>query len=170
MTGGLPSPGSGKNWDRLSEDERLFFCFQDDSLPLSPNHAARIFRLNREDAERVWAWRESLFPRDWPDGKEFFRYERFLRLESTDWNDETGGTRVRNWLFECGIPFERDVFLVYGHDLVVEVTWKILVLYWPAFAWSVGVGMVVLDRTGQWACGFHHENFIVFGSHCTDAS
>lgn len=48
-----------------------------------------------------------------------------------------------------------------GH--VVQTTWRMVVRYWDAFAWSVGFKMIAVDQTLRWACCFHDEELIVFG-------
>jgi hypothetical protein len=68
-------------------------------------------------------------------------------------------------LFDRGIPFRRTAYLLYEQDQVVQATWRMVVRYWNAFAWSVGYAMMAVDHTLQWACCFHHEDVIVFGSH-----
>lgn len=164
MGGGLPFPVTGRTWDQLPETDRGFFQFKGDYLPLHPNHEVQIRLLNRDDARRIFEWMKSAWPAAWPDGGQFFPHEQTMRIDDA-WDGADGADRVRQWLYDCGIPFDREVFLLYERDVVVQVTWKMLVTYWDAFAWSVGLCMVTFDHTLQWACGFHNENVITFGSH-----
>jgi hypothetical protein len=160
----MPFQVSVRRWDDLPERDRDFFCFGDDYLPLHPNHAAQIALLVRADADRLIGWAFSAIPAGWPDRTDQ-RFEREEQLSVRDcWNDAGHRSEVRRWLFDCGIPFNRTVYLMYELGRVVQTTWHQLIRYWDAFAWSVGYAMVVVDHTLDWACCFHHEDVIVFGT------
>jgi hypothetical protein len=149
----------------LPERDRSFFSFGDDYLPLPPSHATQISLLYHADAKRVAAWAFSSIPPGWPDCTDQ-RFEREEELSVSEcWDDAGRRADVRRWLFDRGIPFRRIVYLLYERDRVVQATWRMIVRYWDAFAWSVGYAMVTVDHTLQWACCFHHEDMIVFGSH-----
>jgi hypothetical protein len=158
-------PVSVRSWDELADHERGFFCFQDEYLPLHPNHAAQIGLLSHADATRVWSWAFETLPPRWPDCIEqpFAYIERCYVIDS--WNDAGRRGAVRRWLFQRGVPFKRVVYLLYDRDQVVQTTWRMVVRYWDAFAWAVGYAMVAVDHTRQWACCVHHEDVFVFGSH-----
>jgi hypothetical protein len=161
----LPFPVSVRPWNELPERDRGFFCFADEHLPLHPNHAAQIGLLVPADAARVSAWAFSAIPPGWPDLSDQ-RFESEASMVVADcWNEEGRRGEVRRWLFDRGIPFRRTVYLLYNREQVVQTTWRMVVRYWDAFAWSVGYAMVAVDHTLQWACCFHHENVFVFGSH-----
>jgi hypothetical protein len=161
----LPFPVSARPWSELTDRERAFFSFGDVYLPLHPNHAIQISLLTPADALRVSHWAFASIPPGWPDRTD----EQFELQEqksvSDCWNDEVRGGEIRDWLFDRGIPFRRTVYLIYEQDRVVQTTWRMVVRYWDAFSWSVGYSMLAVDHTLQWACCFHHEELIVFGSH-----
>lgn len=157
----LPFPVSARPWASLSEPERAFFCFDDDYLPLHPNHAAKIGLLTSADAVKVTDWAFGTIPPGWPERGARFGREEHLNVQDC-WNDERRRDDVREWLSQRGVPFATVVYLVYD-NWVVETTWQMVVRYWDAFAWSVGYAMVAVDHTLQWACCFHHEEFIHFG-------
>ena len=159
----LPFEESSRLWSELSEPERDFFCFDDDVASLPPNHAAQMALLAPGDNDRLASWAFAALPPGWPDGGDKFEWEDQLRIHEC-WNDPVRVAQVRRWLFDRGIPFRRTVYLIYGYDRVVQTTWRMVVRYWDAFAWSVGYAMVAVDHTLQWACCFHHEEVIVFGS------
>jgi hypothetical protein len=161
----LPFSVAVRPWDDLAGSDRFFFCFEGAYLPLHPNHAAQIGLLERADAARVSAWAYSGVAPGWPDRTErrFAREARCLVRDS--WNDAGRRAEVRRWLFERGVPFRRVVYLLYERDRVVQTTWRMVVRYWDAFAWSVGYAMLVVDHTLRWACCFHHEDVFVFGTH-----
>lgn len=159
----LPFPISTRNWIELREEDRSFFFFGDEYLPLHPNHAAQIALLDAKSGENVSTWGFAAIPQGWPDSNEI-KYTAEESLSIADcWNESTRRSEVREWLFGRGVPFRRVVYLLYEHR-VVQTTWKMVVRYWDAFAWSVGYAMVAVDHTLEWACCFHHEDVIVFGS------
>jgi hypothetical protein len=161
----LPFPVVVRPWDELAEPDRGFFCFADDYLPLHPNHAAQIGLLAPADAARVTEWAFAAIPPGWPDRTDQ-RFEHEAELVIRDcWDDPARRAGVRRWLHERGVPFGRTVCLLYERGRVVQATWRMVVRYWDAFAWSVGYAMVAVDYTLGWASCFHHEDVIVFGSH-----
>jgi hypothetical protein len=160
----LPFTISSRPWQELSEKARSFFC-EDLAPPLCPEHAAQISLLAPADAARLFSWAAWSIPAGWPDRTEDrFEHEELLSVYDC-WNDEAGRASVARWLFNRGIPFRRTVYLMYERDRVVQTTWRMVVRYWKAFAWSVGYDMIAVDHTLQWACCFHHEDVFVFGSH-----
>ena len=161
MVGQLPFPTCSRAWSELSERERGVFCFDDEDLPLPRMHAAQIALLDADDAKRASEWLMSALPSRWPEPD--FTDEITLSL-SDQWNSAEGIQSVRQWLHDRGIPYARQVYLIYDWERVVQMPWKLVVKYWDAVAYSVGVAMVTMDHTRQWACCFHHEAVIVFGT------
>ena len=41
----------------------------------------------------------------------------------------TGERELKKWLFNCGIPFKKDVFLITDSEFVILTSWKILIKY-----------------------------------------
>lgn len=159
----LPFPIEVRRWEELKESERRFFCFQDEYSPLHTNHAAQIGLLVPKAAKQVDDWATAAIPVGWPDsvtGSFPFEEQRNIR---DGWDNPVERAAVRKWLFDRGVPFCRTVYLLYDRNMVVRTTWRLVVRYWDAFAWSVGIAMYVIDHTLQWTCCFHHEDVIVFG-------
>jgi hypothetical protein len=163
----LPFRVAVRLWDDLAEPDRGLFGFADGYLPLHPNQAAQIGLLAPADAVRVTEWAFAAIPPGWPDrADQRFAHEADLVIRDC-WDDPARRAEVRRWLFERGVPFARTVYLLYERGRVVQATWRAVVRYRDAFAWSVGYAMVAVDHTLRWACCFHHEDVIVFGSHST---
>lgn len=162
MSGSLPFPLFSRPWEALSDRERGFFV-EWDYFPLPPNHTDQMRLLTPDSAEAVSRWVWSSIPKLWPERARHFRCDEHLRTDDC-WNAQEKSAAVRQWLFDRGVPFRRRVYLLYEPDEVVLTTWKMVVRYWDAFGWSVGYQMVVVDHSLQWACCFHHEDLIVFGS------
>lgn len=163
MVGNLTFPIRSRAWGALSERERDCLCFDEEDLPLPEDHGAQIALLYPDDARRTSEWLISALPFRWPEGEPHFADETTLRIHNK-WNSEDGVQSVRQWLHERGIPYTRQVYLIYDWDRVVQTPWKLVVRYWDAVAWSVGYAMLTMDHSRQWACCFHHEDVIVFGT------
>ena len=151
-----------KRWDRLSEAERDFFV-GDEYLPLNSAHAERIEILQGHEAREFI--REALHkvPGYSPTATSAFVQEKHITIIDV-WNDKAKIQEVRDWLYHTGVPFSRRVFLLYDNR-VVSTDWKIVVKYWDALAWNVGVEMLALDESKTWVCSFHHEDVITFRSY-----
>jgi hypothetical protein len=148
----------------LSERDRSFFWPDEAHGPLPPGLIAQLGLLETQDAARVFTSALSALPPGWPDQLDSsFENEAQLWIGDS-WGDPRQLAEVRRWLYDRGLPFRRVVYLLYERDQVVQTTWRMVVRYWDALAWSVGFAMIVLDPTLQWACCFHHEDVIVFGS------
>lgn len=160
----LPFSVAVRPWDELPESVRgrLALGGADERLP--PADAARIGLLEPADAARLSAWALASIPPGWPELPDArFAHEDVLSLRDR-WDDPAGHAAVRAWLYGRGVPFGRTVYLLYDRDRVVRTTWKVVVRHWDAFAWPVGYAMVAVDHTLRWACCFHHEDVVVFGS------
>ena len=100
----------------------------------------------------------------WNDSIHDFR--RFPCIEKKSlhdkWNLESGIQEVRQWLYSLGMSFSQNIFLLYS-DRIILTSWKILVKYWDAFAWSVGFAMYV-DTSMNWICEFNHEDMITYSA------
>ena len=158
---GFPFPLKGKSFNELSEDEERYFCDWDEYF-LPYNHAVQIVLLNEKSFVCV---RDLAFKRLWRDsvsGLIRFPIEKRKSLHDK-WNSESGLQDVRQWLYDLGISFSRNVFLLYPEQ-VIYTPWKLLVRYWNGFAWSVGMGMYAFDASMNWVCEFHHEDVIIYST------
>ncbi len=149
------------SWLELKEEQKHRFFFEEE-LPLPEAHAARISVLRGKAASEFIG--EALdnvpYPYYWFGNKNDFKH--FEKYSLANVRGEKRVAQVRHWLFKRGIPFSTPVYLLYDDPLVVSMEWKILVRYWDDFEHSVGMAMVVVDRSKSWACEFHHEEVITF--------
>ncbi|MEM7591250.1 MAG: hypothetical protein AAF383_06990 [Cyanobacteria bacterium P01_A01_bin.83] len=157
----FPSELTGKTFNELSEKETGFFT-GDEYLPLPNDHALQIIILDRESLAMVKSLAMSRFNEYLVYGCNSFSYVQKKPLHDK-WNSELGIQEVRQWLYDLGIPFSQKVFLLYSDNMIVT-SWKILVKYWDAFAWSVGVAMYAFDTSMNWICEFHHEDVITYST------
>lgn len=151
-------------WYDITERQRDFFCFEDDYLPLPKEYALQIHLLTSSSAQRVREWLSSSLPSGWPASEQRFAKRTSFKLDDEHWNLDSGIQIVRQWLHDLGIPYSTDIFLIYEADKIVQMPWKLVVKYWNALAWSIGNYMLAMDCTRQWACCFHHEDVIIFGT------
>lgn len=155
----LPFELTGRRFSELSERERCFFI-GDEYLPLPPGHDAQIIRLDRDCADLVKSFARGGLSQDRVG--DFHRFPILdHKLLHDKWCSESDIQDVREWLHSLGIPYGQAIFLWYD-DIVVLTTWKLLLRYWDAFAWSVGTAMHAFDHTLRWVCEFHHEDIISF--------
>lgn len=164
MSAKLPFDIETIGWHDLTDSQRDFFCFEDEYLPLPNEHALKIQRLTSTSAQRVWQWLGSSLPAGWPASESHFASQTLFRLDDEHWNSDAGIQTVRQWLHDLGVPYSTEVFLIYEEHKLVLMPWKLVVKYWDALSWSIGMYMIVMDCTRQWACCFDHENVIIFGT------
>ncbi len=91
-----------------------------------------------------------------------FVYEVALDI-SESWNSDIEIAKVREWLFQCKIPFDQNIYMLYDEH-VIKTKWKVFVRHWDIFSWSVGVNLDVIDHTRSWRLEVHHENVLTFYS------
>lgn len=151
-----------RKWNSLSEAERDFFV-GDEYLPLDESHAERIEVLLGKEARGFIKEALCKAPGYSYAATSTCVQEKSIALADV-WNDQIGIQGVRDWLHQTGVPLSSRVFLLYD-TAVVSTDWEIVVAYWDAFAWSVGVEMIALDESKSWVCSFHHEDVITFRSY-----
>ncbi|MES2670562.1 MAG: hypothetical protein V4673_09125 [Pseudomonadota bacterium] len=152
-----------KKWAALSNKEQSRIFTGESYLPLPSPHAERIealfgikaVQLGRELLKDVPGYSASA------NGK-FQRNE--MRSIADSWNSPQDVQATREWLHRRSVPYSTSIYLVYD-EIVVATEWKLLVKYWDAFSWSVGVAMLALNERKSWVCEFHHEDVITFQSY-----
>ena len=149
----------GKTFNELSEKEKSFFTC-DDYLPSPNNHTLQIILLDQKSFRIVKSLAISRLNNYLVYGYNNFPYVQKKSL-CDKWNSELSIREVRQWLYNIGIPLSQKIFLLYSNKIVLT-SWKILVRYWDAFAWSVGVAMYAFDASMNWICEFHHEDTIIY--------
>lgn len=147
-----------KNWINCSEKEKGFFCGHE-YLPFHSNESDRIAVLTGPEARELRKKAFCQIPEYLVGNVE--KRKGTTVLLSEVWGNEEEIQKIREWLYNTGVPFSETVYLLYDNQ-VVKTEWKILVKFWDAFAWNVGVAMVATDFSGMWACEFHHEDAITF--------
>ncbi|HBN78189.1 MAG TPA: hypothetical protein DD473_20740 [Planctomycetaceae bacterium] len=163
----FPFPLEVTFWNEMSDSERDFFSFESEYLPIPLAHADQICRLNNSSSKLVWKWLGAALPAHWPEAEAQFPNQLVFNLESHNWNSDEGMQAVRQWLHDRNIPYSESMFLMYEPGKVIQLPWKLFVKYWDALTWSVGACAIVMDHKCKWALCFHHEDVIIFGTHCS---
>ncbi len=131
------------------------------------NHLAQMFALNDGDSRRVWSHTVSAGIHDALTFKRgLYSTVESLRLNPVERQEEfkQQGPVVKKWLFHRGVPFRQRVYLSYQPDTAVVTTWKMVILYWDLFYYSISDDLTVIDDSSQWALLFFHEHEVFWGS------
>lgn len=91
-----------------------------------------------------------------------FKNEECFNI-SESWNSDIKIAQVRKWLFQRKIPFDQDIYMLYGEN-VIKTKWKVFVKHWNIFSWSVGISLNIVDQTRSWLLEVHHEDVLTFYS------
>jgi hypothetical protein len=89
----------------------------------------------------------------WP-----FRFNYFKTIEKLMYPE---ADKLKKWLFNRGIPFRAEVFVLADDGPEIITTWKMIVKYAPVLFWRGDVE--VFDKTLNWGLYFFHEDAIFFG-------
>jgi hypothetical protein len=136
-----------------------------------PHHGVEIRQLTTVDARdierRVVALGErtcGCVPHEvFPDARCWTDFDREA-LAADPEAAADGARQVRKWLFECGVPFGREVFVGSYEGEVVATTWKLFVRYWQRFRWPEWGEVYVTDRSVAWMLGCCHHHILSFGA------
>ena len=93
-----------------------------------------------------------------PFKKDFFRTIDMINVS------ENNAAGVKKWLYERGLPFDKNVYLSWSNTEAMIVPWKILIKYFDSFYYSGADDLTVFDENIQWSLMFFHEDQIYFGT------
>ncbi|WP_194777641.1 hypothetical protein [Pararhodonellum marinum] len=71
---------------------------------------------------------------------------------------------VKNWLYQRGIPVDKNVLVSWSKEVGVMVPWKILIEHFDSFYYAGSDDLTVLDESSAWALLFAHWDTIFFGT------
>ena len=127
-------------------------------------HLAQIAALSPAAAKRLWdVISRSRLHDDLPFVDGFFSQVNSTPIGDSH-GDSTEDSRIRKWLFHCGIPFAAPVYLSWQPDWAVKTTWKMVVKYWTDFYYPISDDLTVIDGSFRWALLFFHEHEVFFGT------
>jgi hypothetical protein len=136
----------------------MAFCSEQyDKLP--DQHLAQLRRLDNEASKFLWDYvAQTGLHQDTPFKKDFFRRVDKIRIF------ERNGREVKKWLYQRGLPFDKNVYLSWQPNEAMIVTWKILIKYFDRFYYGLSDDLTVIDQSLTWALLFHHGDEIYFGT------
>jgi hypothetical protein len=142
------------------DEFQLKWRFNEDKFDKLPDqHLDQLKPLDNEAAKFLWDFiaRTNLH-NGIPFKKEFFR--TIEKAKILDDNNQI----IKKWLYNRGLPFEKDVFLSWDQTNAMIVPWKILIKYYTSFYYSSSDDLTVIDESLNWALLFYHEDEIYFGT------
>lgn len=93
---------------------------------------------------------------DLPFKENFFR--TIDKAKITSGNEK----EIKKWLYQRGIPFQKNVFLSWEPTNAMIVPWKLFVKYFDSFYYADD--LTIFDQSMDWALLFYHEDEIYFGT------
>jgi len=122
-------------------------------------HLEQLKPLNDNAAEFLWNYiSDSGLHNHSPFKKGFFKtIDKVKILESNE-------KEIKKWLYQRGLPFEKEVFLSWQPDVGMIVPWKLLIKYFDSFYYGSSDDLTIIDQSLDWAILFFHEDEIYFGT------
>lgn len=71
---------------------------------------------------------------------------------------------VKQWLFQRGVPNNKQVLLSWTPSEAMIVPWELLIIYFDCFYYCGSDDLTVIDQSLNWALLFFHTDEIYFGS------
>jgi len=141
-------------------DFKLKRRFNDPAHDLLPKiHLEQLKPLDEAGAKFLWDFISNTnLHKDIPFKRDFFT--TIDKAIITDTNE----SQIRKWLYQRGLPFDKEVFLSYQPNIAIIVSWKLLIKYFDCFYYSVADDLTVIDESLNWALLFFHEDEIYFGT------
>jgi hypothetical protein len=128
-----------------------------DQIP--DEHLSQIRPLDKEASKYLWDYiSQTGLHKDVPFKKDFFR--TIDKGKILDGNEK----EIKKWLYQRGLPFDKDVYLSWQPTEAMIVPWKILIKYFDSFYYGSSDDLTVIDQSLTWALLFYHEDEIYFGT------
>ncbi len=141
-------------------DFRLKWRFTDRNYEkLSEEHLNQLKPLDKQASNYLWDYiSQTNLHKDTPFKKGLFRtIDKAKILEGNE-------KLVKKWLYQRGIPFDKNVYLSWQPNDAMIVPWKILIKYFDSFYYGTCDDLTVIDQSLNWALLFYHEDEIYFGT------
>jgi len=71
---------------------------------------------------------------------------------------------IKQWLYQCGLPFDEPVFLSWDEETAMIVNWEMVIKYFDSFYYPSSDDLTVFDKNLKWTVLFYHEDEIYFGT------
>lgn len=141
-------------------DVRLKWRFTDEKYNVLPDiHLSQLKPLDKDASSFLSNFLSKTdLHADIPFKNDFFK--TIDQIEVLDENEKD----IKKWLYQRGLPFEKEVYLSYDRDNAIIVPWKILIKYFDSFYYPIADDLTVIDESLEWALMFFHEHQIFFGT------
>jgi len=129
----------------------------DDLYGAIPDEYKKLLKPMDVDASRfLWNYLDiKNLHYDIPFKKDFFSTIDKTKVMQDDQHE------IKEWLYQRGLPFEKEVFLCWQPTEAMIVPWKLLLKYFDHF----GAGdLTIFEPNLQWAILYYQEEEIYFGS------
>ena len=124
---------------------------------LAPIHLNQLKPLDKMAAKFIWNYiSDTCLHDDVPFKTNFFRTIDKAKIYFNNKQE------IKKWLYQRGLPFDKQVFLSWQPHEAMIVPWKIFVKYFDDFA---GLhDLTIIDQSLSWALLSYHESEIYFGT------
>jgi hypothetical protein len=142
------------------DDFSLKWRFTDEKYCVLPEmHLNQIKPLDKDASAFLWNYiLETNLHANVPFKKKFFRNIDTIQIL------EENKKEIKKWLYQRGLPFEKEVFLSYQPNEALIVPWKILIKYFDEFHYQGSDDLTVIDQSLEWALLFFHMGEIYWGT------
>ena len=142
------------------DDFRLKWRFTEEKYDKLPDqHLDQLKPLDNNAAKFLWDFIATTnLHNDTPFKKNFFRtIDKAQILKGNE-------REIKKWLYQRGLPFDKQVFLSWNQTDAMIVPWKLLIKYFNSFYYGGSDDLTIIDQSLNWALLFYHEGEIYFGT------
>lgn len=140
------------------KDFSLNWRFTDEKYDTLPaQHLDQLKPLDIIASNFLWDYvYNSRLHDDIPFNKNFFKIIDKAKIEPDN------KQQIKKWLYQRGLPFDKQVFLSWHPGEAMIVPWKLFIKYFDNFCYSDDLS--IIDQSLTWALLFYHESEIYFGT------
>jgi hypothetical protein len=141
------------------ENFQLSWRFTDEKYDRLPDqHLDQLKPLDKAASDFLWSFISNTdLHRDIP-----FKTDYFQTIDKANILDNK--SEIKKWLYQRGLPFEKNVFLSWDKENSMIVPWKLLIKYFDSFHYPASDDLTVIDQSLNWALLFYNEDEIYFGT------
>lgn len=145
----IPMNAFGRNW-RFTDPKY-------DVLP--DHHLDQLKPLDTEAARFLFDYiLTSGLHQDQPFKKGFFRRIDHILM------GEGNQAEVKKWLYQRGLPFQKQVYLSWDPTDAMLVPWKLFIKYYDSFFYPSSDDLTVFDQGLEWTLLMMHYEVVYFGT------
>lgn len=139
---------------------RLKWRFTDEKCNHLPeHHLKQLIPLDKEASAFLWTYIEKTnLHHQVPFKKGFFRTIDKAKISAGNEKE------IKKWLYQRGLPFDKNVFLSWQPMDAMIVPWKLFIKYFDSFCYGGSDDLTIIDQSLTWALLFYHEAEIYFGT------